>query len=699
MNLNALFYPNSIAIIGASTKVGSVGNSVLQNLVSQGYKGKVFPVNPKGDVLYGLKCFKDISEINEEIDLAVIAIPAAAVPDILIQCGEKKVKAAIVISAGFKEIGLNDLENRVKEICQKYDIALIGPNCLGVIVPEVKMNASFAVTMPEDGDVAFISQSGALCTAVLDYAQYLGIGFSKFVSVGNKALITELELLDYLAKDPKTRVIAMYVEQLNDGKKLIEAVKKITKGQNAKPIIAIKAGKTGAGAAASASHTGALSGDDATYQALFDQCGIIRANRIEELFQFAQVLSDNRLSKGNNVAIITNAGGPGVLTTDEAINNGLNLAKLSEETSKQLNSILPPAANKHNPIDVLGDAKADRFKATLDVVEADPAVDGILVILTPQAMTQINETAEAIVNKKMSSSKPIIASFMGQKTVESGVEYMKKYNVSTMTFPEPAAKAMSTLMKFGSWSRADNCEPYSFTDIDKDAVRKIFDEAKTTGKKAFPEAEAMSIMRAYNFPLLKSFTVSSAAEAAQRATEMGGKVAMKIVSKDILHKSDVGGVMLNIEPADAAAKYDLMMKTVSEKAPQAKLEGVLLMEMAPADGTELILGSNKDPSLGSMIMVGLGGIYVEVFKDVSFGIVPLCKADPPRMIDMLKSKKILNGVRGQSKLDTEALIDCIGRLSQLLSDFPEIKELDINPLKVLPEGKGVLVLDVRIVIE
>ncbi len=562
MNLNSVFYPKSIAIIGASTHVGTVGNSVLKNLAEQGFSGKIYPVNPKADLLYGLKCYKDIAEITDDIEMAIIAIPAAAVPDVLEQCGKKGVKALIIISAGFKEVGLHELEDKVRDICIKYDMALIGPNCLGVINPEIRMNASFAVNVPDMGDVAFISQSGALCTAVLDYAQFLGIGFSKFVSIGNKACIGELELLKYLAEDDKTKVIAMYIEQLKDARSIIEAAQKITRGPNPKPIIAIKAGKTSAGAAASASHTGALSGDDASYQALFEQSGIIRAKRVQELFEFAQVFSDNKLPNGKNVAIITNAGGPGVLTTDEAITSGLALAKLSETTAKKLAEILPPAANRTNPIDVLGDAQADRYKATLDVVAKDEGVDGILVILTPQAMTQIEETAKAITEVRKNTDKPIAVSFMGQKTVASAVDYMKQFNVSTMAFPEPAAKAMATLMKFSEWSKETESDGFSVADADKPAIAKIFAEAAAAGVKKFPEAEAVKIMEAYGFPLLKSKAAKTAPEALQIANEFGSKVALKIISKDILHKSDVGGVLLNLDAAQAAQQFDAFIKNV-----------------------------------------------------------------------------------------------------------------------------------------
>ncbi len=699
MNINKVFYPESIAVIGASTQTGSVGNSLVKNLIDQKFSGKLFPVNPKTDSLYGMKCYKNIMDIEGPVDMAIFAIPAAFVPLALEEAGKKGIKSAIIISAGFKEIGLIQLENQIKEIGTRYDIAVIGPNCLGVITPEINMNASFSVNMPDDGNVAFISQSGALCTAVIDYAKYLGIGFSKFVSMGNKACISELEMLKYLANDPKTKVILLYIEQLTNPVEIINTVKYITHSTNPKPVIAIKAGRTNAGAAASASHTGALSGDDSMYEALFNQCGIIRANSISELFDFAEIFSNCLLPDGKNVAIVTNAGGPGVLTTDEIIENGLNLSKFSNETKTFLTSLLPPAANKANPVDVLGDAKADRYSETLKAVVADDNVDGVLVILTPQAMTQVEETAKVIIEVRNTTKKPIVATFMGQKMVLPGAELLKNNDVTTMSFPESAANAMAILMKFAESSKSEIDISTEFNDIDKQAVSGIFSEAKANGQLSFNEKAALEILRSYNFPLLRTSFASTANEAKIVAEKYGTALAMKIASKDILHKSDVGGVILNVTAIDIEAKFDEMMKNVSKKMPTAKIEGVLLMEMAPTGGHELILGSIRDPNLGSMIMVGLGGIYVEVFKDVSFGVVPLTKIDAEKMIDKLKSKRILDGVRGQPALDKSALVDCMLRLSQLINDFPEIKELDVNPLRVMPSGQGVIVLDARIVID
>lgn len=700
MDLNKIFYPKSIAIIGASTKIGSVGNDIVKNLVEKGFEGKLFPVNPNADFLYDLKCYKNVSEIQEAVDLAIVIVPAAIVPNVIQEAADKGIKGAIIVSAGFKEAGHKDLEDQVKDICIKNDIALIGPNCLGVINPELKMNAAFTNLMPNFGEVGLLSQSGALCTAILDYAKNLNIGFSKFASVGNKACIDEIDFLEYFRNDDKTKVIAIYAEQLAKPKELIESVQKTIKGNNPKPVILIKAGKTSIGANASASHTGALGGSDSAYEALFNQAGIIRAGSVSELFDFIQVFSNNKLPKGNRVAIVTNAGGPGVLATDEAILNGLTLAKLSEKTEETLKLALPAAANWHNPVDVLGDSKADRYKTAIDTVIDDENVDSVVVILTPQSMTEIGATANAIIQAKQKSDKPIIACFMGNDTVDKAIEEMRKNGVSAINFPEQAMRSLGALTKFSEITKEEKSEQFEINDVDKEKVWQIFEEAKKEGVTKFPEADALRVLEAYNFPILKSQVAVNENEAEIIANKIGTKLVLKIVSKDILHKSDVGGVMVGVEPKDIKAKFNEMMERVTKNVPTAIIDGILVREMADtAEGVELILGSTRDPALGSTIMVGFGGIYVEVFKDVTFGIVPLTKTDAKKMIDRIKVKKLFEGARGGKVLDVDSLIDCIGRLSKLLSDFPEIVEMDINPLAILPKGQGTKVLDARIVID
>lgn len=697
-NLDLVFKPQSVAIVGASTKEGSVGNDIVKNL-SQGFTGNVYPVNPKAEELYGLKCYASLTAISAPVDLMVIVVPAAIVPTVLEEGGALGIKGAIIISAGFKEVGNSDLEKTVQEICAKYDIALIGPNCLGIINPSLKLNASFAAFSPADGNVAFISQSGALCTAILDCATTMGIGFSKFISVGNKAVLDETAILDYLEKDENTDVVAMYAEQLAEPEKLMAKIKEMSHDAKPTPVVVLKSGKTSAGAGASASHTGALAGNDVAYAALFRQSGIIRANSSEELFDYIKIFSSNKIGSAARLAIITNAGGPGVLAIDSTIENGLSVATLSEATKATLKTALPVEANIHNPIDVLGDARADRFSAAIDAALADENVDAAVIILTPQSTTEVEKTAKVIVEARNKFKKPIAAAFMGQELVNPGLEILKDNKIAAYSYPESAIKSLSVLEKFYQDAQTKIEAAPNFTDVDREAVTKIFAQAKSDGINSFPEAHALAILEAYKLPVLVSRVAHSRAEAETIAKEIGKMMVFKIVSPEILHKSDAGGIMLHVSPEEAGDKFDELMARVAINRPEAHLEGVLLVEMILDKGTELILGSIKDPSLGNAIMLGLGGIYVEIIKDVVFGLNPLTHADVSRMIDSLKSKKVLEGARGNKPADKEMIIECVLRLAQLLRDFPEIKEMDINPLFVLEEGKGAKVMDARIVIE
>ena len=696
-NLTAIFEPRSVAIVGASTKSDSIGNELVKNLTTQGFAGKIFPVNPKATELYDLKCYPSLSAIGEAVDLMVVVVPAAIVPAIMEEGGALGVPGAIIISAGFKESGHPDLENQIKAICEKYNIALIGPNCLGIMNPAFHLNASFAAVMPAAGSVAFISQSGALCTAIIDCAKEMGIGFSKFMSVGNKAVINETAILEYLANDEDTKVIAMYVEQLADPEPLMAVIRKITGGANPKPIIALKSGRTGAGAGASASHTGALAGNDAAYEALFRQSGVIRAETVNELFDYIKIFSTNPIKAAKNLAIVTNAGGPGVLAIDAVVEDGLVPAVLSPETTTALQAALPPAANLHNPIDLLGDAEANRYQAALEAVMADKNVDTVLLILTPQSMTEIDATAQALIAAKAKFGKPVAAAFMGEELVKSGIEILKDNGVAVFSFPEEAVKALDMLNKFFEHSKQPAGQVVEFSDLDREAVVKIFAAARADGVLSFPEAHALAILGAYGLPILKSQVAKNREEAIEIARQLGVKMVFKIVSPDILHKSDCGGVSLGVKPEEAGEKFDQIMARVAANRPDAKLEGILIEELIVGAGVELILGGVKDASLGTTIMVGLGGIYVEILKDVVFGINPLTSEDVLVMLDSLKAKKVLSGARGAQPSDKAAIVEAVLRLAKLLEDFPEIKELDINPL--LAMERGVKVLDARIVIE
>jgi acetyltransferase len=698
MDLQTLFYPKSVAVVGASTKIGSVGNDIAKNLATQGFAGQVYPVNPKADNLYGLKCYPTLTAVGAPIDLMVIVVPAVSVAMVLREGAGLGIKTAVIISAGFKESGHPDLEEEVAKIANENQITLLGPNCLGFINPEINLNASFSPVLPIAGGLAFISQSGALGTAILDYATAKKIGFSKFISSGNKAVLDETDFLGYLANDEKTKVIALYVEELKGADKLIPLIRSITHGSKPKPVIILKAGTTAAGAQAAASHTGALAGTDSAYDALCSQSGALRAATVAELFDYLNIFLHNPIVPARRLAIVTNAGGPGVLATDAVVENGLEMAKLSEATTVALRAALPPAANYHNPIDVLGDARVDRYQIALQAVLADENTDAALVILTPQTMTEIEATARAIVEIKQKSNKPLAAAFMGGNLVAPGIEILRQSAVTAFPFPEPAIRALKDLDAAYRNSQEPAGEDFVFSDIDKEKVNKILAAAKASGQKFFTEVESDEILSAYDFPLLKSRLARSAAEAEAIAKEFSESVALKIVSSDISHKSDTGGVALHIKPENVAAEYGSLLARVNQSRPEAKIDGVLVQAMADK-GTEMILGGLKDANLGSLAMVGLGGIYTEIFKDAAFGLAPLTRQDAERLVKNLKCYPILAGVRGQAGGDLPALIDCFGRLSRLLADFPEIKELDINPLLVLPAGQGVKVVDARVVLE
>lgn len=696
MHIPSLFSPRSIAVIGASTKPGSVGYSVTENLLSYGYAGKVYPVNPKTDTLFGRRCYPHIHDIKDDIDLAIIIIPALSVPEALADAGTKGIKAAIIISSGFKETGIagETLEREIIRVAKQYDIALLGPNCLGFLHPKIGLNASFANGMPEGGTIAFFSQSGALCTALLDLS--LGdLGFSSFVSDGNKAVLGENEMLRYFASDDETKVIGFYTEDLKEAKKIIETGRAILARPEPKPIVVLKSGTTDAGTVASSSHTGALAGSNRAYQALFRQARIIRAEHFETLSHMLSVFSQNPLPQGKRIGIITNAGGLGVLATDASVKHGLKIASLSPETKAKL-SALPAAAGHNNPVDVLGDALADRYRLALEALSTDSQVDMLLVIVTPQSMTQAKETAEAIADTKNHCGKPVVAVFSGRTALEEGIAVLKKNSVARVTYPEAGAEALSALAQVAEWRNNHISTLFSFNDIDRETASLIIRKAQAQHRTTLYETEVWEILSAYGFHFLKSRAVKNVEEATSVARSFGGPVAMKIISPDITHKSDAGGVLLNVKPEDAGPKYEALLKRVHERVPEARLEGALLVEMAPAGGREIILGMKHEVGLGKLLMVGLGGIFVETFKDVAFRFSPLTKEDAREMTSELQSLPLLTGTRGQDGIDMDTLVDALGRLSLLVEDFPDIAELDINPLLCFKNGPAFRVLDARI---
>lgn len=703
-DIECIISPKSIAIVGATNRPGSVGLATFKNLLHAGYQGVLYPVNPKSRSVQGVKTYPSLTDVPDDVDLAVIIVPAEMVPSVVEEAAQKKVKGCVVITAGFKEVGGQgaELEKRLQELVRSNGTRLVGPNCLGVINTNksVCMNASFARIMPKAGNIAFISQSGALCTSVLDVAAGRNIGFSKFISFGNKADVNEVDLLRYLKDDPDTDVILMYIEDITDGREFIEVTRDITLNTG-KPILAVKSGRSQEGARAAASHTGSLAGADNTYDAIFLQGGIQRVEGVNELFHYAQAFSAQPLPKGNRVAIITNAGGPGIMATDAAIRHGLSLAVFSEATRARLLEHLPATASIRNPVDLIGDATHQRYEAAIRTILMDDGVDGAIVILTPQAMTDILETARIIPHVAKDIQKPILSAFMGLVDVSEGVRYLEENGIPNYTFPEAAARALASMVRFSERLRSrgnQKREIWRFS-ADREKAAGIIKE-KLEGKQSYymPEKEAAEILEVYGFPLLESRIVKDSSEIDAVIDAIGFPVAMKIASPDIVHKSDAGGVRLKINSLEKARKaFEEIIKNSKKFDPTARLEGVLVEQMA-GGGVEVILGATRDPKFGPMCMFGLGGIFVEALKDVTFRLAPMSELSAENMIRSIKAYKVLQGIRGNLPADIEAAKDCILRLSQMVSDHPEIKELDINPLIVYPEGQGCVVADSRILL-
>lgn len=699
--LNAIFSPASIAVIGASSRAGSVGRAVFKNLLESDYSGILYPVNIKATSVCGVRAYANLAAIPDGVDLAVLIVPAAMTPAVAREAAAKGVRGLIVISAGFRETGPQGaaIEEELLAVCRQHAIRLVGPNCLGVINtdPAEGFNASFARRRANPGSIAFISQSGALCTAVLDFAAKKNIGFSKFISVGNKADIGELALIRYLHKDPRTRVIMLYVEELRHGAEFIETVREITGGPNPTFILAVKSGRTSEGAAAVSSHTGSLAGSEAVYNALFEQSGVFRAQSIEELFDVAVALASQPLPASNRIAIVTNAGGPGIIATDVTIHSGLRLARFSETTLETLRSHLPVAANVKNPVDVIGDARSDRYQAALAAVLNDENVDGVIFILTPQSMTEIEETAASIPALARRSGKPVVASFMGLMDVSRGIEILEQNGIPHYHFPEGAARAMGALYQYASWLHRQHLKEFPL-EVEKKRAAALIAAALAQGRRYLGEVEGNEILAAYGFPVLPALLATDPDEAAA-AVERFGPCAMKVVSPQIVHKSDVGGVRVGVaSAAQARESYAAIVESARHHVPEAEIQGVYMQRMA-APGVEVILGIKRYRSFGPLLMFGLGGIFVEIFKDVSFRLAPIRHNGARHMVRAIKAYPMLNGARGAAVADQEELERCLLRLSMLAVDHPAIAELDINPLMVHPRGQGCSVADCRILLQ
>lgn len=700
MSLSAFFNPASVAVIGASTDPAKLGHAVLDNLVRGGYLDgdrRVFPINPKADEILGLRCYASVLAVPDPIDLAVIVIPYMGVPAVLRECGQKHIPAAIIISAGFREAGREGLERELElvEISRQYGVRLVGPNCLGVIDTVTPLNASFSAGMPPGGPMAFMSQSGALGTAILDWAQAGRLGLSKFVSLGNKADVSETDLLRAWADDPSSKVILCYIEGLPDGQEFMQVARQVSKK---KPVVAIKSGITQAGARAVSSHTGSLAGSEQAYQAAFHQAGVIRVNSLEDLFDCARAFGYLPPLRGDRIAVVTNAGGPGILATDALERAGLSLARFEPERIRALEQSLPDAASAANPVDVLGDARADRYRFALEQVSTDPHVDAVIVILTPQATTEIAETARVVADVAKQAAVPVLGCFMGEARVQEGTAVLDREGVPNFPFPERAALVLKAMHDYRGYQAQPVPEYESFA-FDRETVRQVLDNTLAEGRVTIGDSESRAILMACGLPAPEAELASTADDAVRISERLGYPVVLKVASPDILHKTDVGGVRVGLENAeDVRDAFDLITYRSQRYLPEARLWGCLVQKMAPP-GLEVLIGVNRDPQFGPLLTFGLGGIYVETLKDVSFRVAPLSRREAGEMLGEIRAQGLLEGARGKPPVDKDALVDALLRIGQLVVEFPEIAELDINPYMVYEQGRGGLAIDMRLVLK
>ena len=696
--LEALFAPRSVAVIGATERPGSVGSAVGKNL--EAFTGRVFPINPKHATIAGRAAFPNIAAVPEPVDLAVIVTPAPTVPGLLRECAAAGVPAAIIISAGFRETGPAGaaLERECLEVARRNRLRLLGPNCLGLMVPKSGLNATFAASLAAPGSVAFLSQSGALCTAVLDWSFRENVGFSAFVSVGSMLDVGWGDLITHFGDDPRTRSIVCYMESVGDARSFLSAAREVALN---KPVIVLKVGRTEAASKAAASHTGALTGSDAVLDAAFRRAGVLRVNSISELFNLAELLAKQPRPRGPRLAIVTNAGGPGALATDALVAGGGQLAALSEATLAELNSFLPPHWSHGNPVDVLGDADVPRYARAIELAAREPQTDGVLVILTPQAMTDAQGTAEAMGALKLPPGKPVLASWMGGPGVGAGRAALNGAGIPTLDYPDTAARAFALMWRYSDNLRALYETPALRADPAAEANRaeaaEVIAAVRRAGRTLLTEAESKRLLAAYGIPTVETRVATSVDEAVHHAAALGFPVAVKLHSETLTHKTDVGGVQLDLRDADAVrGAWESIRAAVSEKAGGQHFLGVTVQPMIPRGGHELILGGSIDPQFGPVILFGAGGQLVEVFQDRALGLPPLNGTLARRLMEQTKVFKALQGVRGQRAVDVGALEQLLVRFSQLIAEQRWIAELDVNPLLASPER--LLALDARVVL-
>ncbi|MFW6049092.1 MAG: acetate--CoA ligase family protein [Candidatus Bipolaricaulota bacterium] len=692
MSLSKLFHPSTVAVIGASRKEGQVGREVFTNLIDT-FPGDVFPVNPKADQLEGLKCYDSVTEIPEEIDLAVIAVPAGIVPGVLRECDQVGIGNVIVVSGGFKEVGEKgvELEREIAQFAKQRGINMIGPNAIGVISTGSCLNATFAQEMALPGNISFMSQSGAFCTAVLDWANEAGLGFNHFVSLGNKAVLDEVDLIREWDVDENTSVILGYLEGIDRGSEFIQAAREVTQTT---PIVVVKSGKTQVGASAAASHTGTLAGSDSAYQAAFEQSGVIRVDTIEELFDFGSILAQQSPPESRKVGILTNAGGPGVMAADALEKYGLELAKLEEETLEGLGKVLSALASRKNPIDLTGKANEEDYRKALDYVIEDDNVGSVLAMSAPAAIFSYPQLAEILAEAREKTDKPIVGTLMGGKLPDAAAESLKEAGVPNYFDPDRAVRALSALVDYGDVSKKKVTSPDQVLPegVDLEAeVRALAERAD-----GMIGLEGLGLLSRLGIPVVESWVARSADEAAAIAGELSAQLVLKVESPDITHKSDLGGVKVGVDPEEVTVEYEELLETVRENSGSSnlRLEGVRIQEMVK--GEEVIVGVNRDPQFGPLIMFGLGGIYVEVLKDVAFRVAPVSRPEAEKMIKSINAYPILEGVRGGPGVDVDALVDIVQKVGQLACEVPEVSELDLNPIIVDSSGPRVVDLRMRL---
>lgn len=700
-NLDKIFKPSSIAVIGATNRVGAPGFSIFRNLIGSGYEGVVYPVNPNRDSVQGVQAYKSVSDLPKVVDLAIIVTPAKTVPSIVEECGKFGIKGILIISAGFKEVGEEGrkLEEEILKIKEKYNLRIVGPNCVGFTIPYLNLNATFARSMPERGNIALFSQSGAICGAILDWAAAAKVGFSAFVSVGSMLDVDFGDLIDYFGMDIHTRSIVLYIESITNARKFMSAARSFAR---AKPIIVIKSGRFKEGAKAAASHTGAMAGEDIIYDAAFKRAGIVRVKKISDLFNCSSILAKQPRPAGPNIAIVTNAGGPGVLATDALIELGGKLATLSEETIEKLNSFLPPHWSHGNPVDILGDANEDSYQKAIETCLQDKNVDGVLVICVPQVVADPRLLSDRIIDISRKTTKPILVAYPGEESVYQARQILNRNNVPAYSTPEEAVEAYMYLYRY-----ARNLQLLYETPVEldikslpfyKQKLKNTIKRALKEGRDTLTEIEAKEFVEMYGINVTKPELAKSEEEAVNIAKKIGYPVVMKVHSPQITHKSDVGGVVLDINnEEDLRREYKNMIKTVKEKVPNAKIEGVTIQKMIKKKGIELILGSKKDPIFGSVILFGTGGVYTELINDISIGFPPLNQVLARRIIEKTKAYELMKGFRDIPPVNIQKVEELLVCFSQMLIDHPEIKEVDINP--IIASGDELIAVDARIILD